>query len=697
MLARQGEFQKAITPVLGTVPAEAFYNYSLADYQARTPIGVEIPRVSLLFFYQDITTGKLALIVIHNAPDAGPGGRVRMRIEGLPPSATLTLKDDPNDEYRFDPPKGEFSWRWASKHTDGLVINDLEGSFTLTVTLEQTVGIQQWKLLTINDPAIGVERVPLPRLGDPLVLVVGEREEAPPPSPPPAAGEVRAAFVVSPDPVRIGVPALFDARPSRVFPGEIVRYEWDFDGDGTVDLVTPDPTATYVYEVPGTFPVTLRVVDDAGRTDSVTRPLTVIADRATVRRTISTPEARPGDVFRVTVEIRLEASSNGLGLEERLPLGWTIEPVRLDGAIFKPLPGRGQWLFPTRLKRGTTKTIVYDVRVPAASEISGPLPRRFRIEGDLTSVSPEYRLAVQGETEIAVVTCLSLVVAVAHWDPETGRVDLRGDEQITREELNRALRAWRLDRALPGTCDARLDAETLPEVLARALLGVPADEPLPPPIVDPRLVPFSITRSIATPLPQRRLFPTAERGDTFQVRLTLVALQDLPGVYIQERLPEGWTARPVTPVSPGVLFKPATKEWVVAKLLRAGETFVLTYEVALPDRAAESPGRYALTGTAESGSMAFLYEISGDRSVEVLTCLPVLWAVAYLNPETGRIDLSLDNRISREQANFAFRLWLEDEEVPGTCGEKLSVRVLQQAISHMVTGTPVEAPDSGGS
>ena len=287
-----------------------------------------------------------------------------------------------------------------------------------------------------------------------------------------------------------------------------------------------------------------------------------------------------------------------------------------------------------------------------------------------------------------MVSCLSPAVAVAHWDPETGFVDLRGGEEITPEQLARALRAWREDEPIPATCDTRLDPETLPAVLTHALLGIPVDRPLPEPIADPMLAPFAVTRAIETPLPKGRLFPTAERGNAFRVRLTIAALQDLPGVRIQELLPEGWRVRATVPA--GVLYKPATNEWLIPELIRAGETRTLAYEVILPDRAAEAPGRYPLQGAAESGLMTFLYEIRGDRAVEVLQCLPVLLAIAHLDPETGRIDLTLDNRITREQANAAFLLWLEDKEVPGTCGQKLSIRMLQQAISLMVTGQPVE-------
>jgi hypothetical protein len=61
--------------------------------------------------------------------------------------------------------------------------------------------------------------------------------------------------------------------------GDIVLYEWDFDGDGTYDFsrLTPE-SAAHTYQAPGTFNATLRVTDDEADTDSCTVAITVNSD-----------------------------------------------------------------------------------------------------------------------------------------------------------------------------------------------------------------------------------------------------------------------------------------------------------------------------------------------------------------------------------------------------------------------------------
>ena len=44
--------------------------------------------------------------------------------------------------------------------------------------------------------------------------------------------------------------------------GKIVWYDWDFNGDGESDLRTYDGTARHVFAVPGSFPVSVTVLDD---------------------------------------------------------------------------------------------------------------------------------------------------------------------------------------------------------------------------------------------------------------------------------------------------------------------------------------------------------------------------------------------------------------------------------------------------
>ncbi|HYI11820.1 MAG TPA: PKD domain-containing protein [Thermoanaerobaculia bacterium] len=46
--------------------------------------------------------------------------------------------------------------------------------------------------------------------------------------------------------------------------GTITKYEWDFNGDGTYDYAAPTAAASYTYESPGTFTVSLRITNSAG-------------------------------------------------------------------------------------------------------------------------------------------------------------------------------------------------------------------------------------------------------------------------------------------------------------------------------------------------------------------------------------------------------------------------------------------------
>ncbi|RLF50265.1 MAG: hypothetical protein DRN19_04820, partial [Thermoplasmata archaeon] len=98
--------------------------------------------------------------------------------------------------------------------------------------------------------------------------------------PPQAAFEFRpfveegAKIAVRP---RVRGPILFDASKSTDPDGRIVKYEWDWDGDGTFDETGTSPTTTHTFQSCGTFRVTLRVTDDDGLTDQVAKEVKVEA------------------------------------------------------------------------------------------------------------------------------------------------------------------------------------------------------------------------------------------------------------------------------------------------------------------------------------------------------------------------------------------------------------------------------------
>ena len=58
---------------------------------------------------------------------------------------------------------------------------------------------------------------------------------------------------------------------------EIASYEWDFDGDDTVDETTNDSTVSHAYPTPGNRTVTVRVVDGDGNADTASAPISIEA------------------------------------------------------------------------------------------------------------------------------------------------------------------------------------------------------------------------------------------------------------------------------------------------------------------------------------------------------------------------------------------------------------------------------------
>lgn len=67
----------------------------------------------------------------------------------------------------------------------------------------------------------------------------------------------------------------FDASYSTPDGGVIVSYEWDF-GDGTLNVIEPDPITTHHYTSAGNYTVTLNVTDSEDRWDTESKIITVI-------------------------------------------------------------------------------------------------------------------------------------------------------------------------------------------------------------------------------------------------------------------------------------------------------------------------------------------------------------------------------------------------------------------------------------
>lgn len=692
VLVNQGtDFQWTIFPVERSSSAEQFYNYSAIDYQSRTFL--EVPRQSSLLFYRDLTTQKLALVIIHNAPNAGPGGQASLDFQGIPSGAQVTLKDDPNDAYSFNPPAAHFDWTWTTGHTDGVVINDLPDSGTITITPSFSSGISRWYLLTQKTSTSPVERVPLVSMGAPIIIQIGKTAENYSPlkgGQPPVVtpGAITAEFDCNSFGTLYAlVPSRFDASHSQA---TTPKYEWDFDGDGKYDVSSDSPITIYAFPHSGSYNVALLVTDSTGRTSTKTCALDVLENQSTAVRSISTPEVKPDSIFRVTLDIKVQVASNGLGVEEFLPKGWTPEPVMNDGGVFKYSPdsGQTQWVFPTLLKTGETRRIIYDVRVPSADKLQPPsLPATFMITGHIESVSPAYDLPTLGEDHVQAVSCLSMPVIFSHIDPVTDEVDLRGSEIISQEQAARAITFWQSEDPVPCACNNSITTPELDHVIRHYLLKLPVDQALPEPTSDQNFQAESVTRTIITPLPSMQVYvgSEAEGGNVFQVELKVTALKDLTGLIVTEKFYEGWKVQPLS--LNGAVYKTKTREFYFPMLIPAGKSQKIVYQVTVPT---DGPtGAMFLMGSSDSWLTTFVSPIKGDNHVVLTQCLSLPLAFAKIDTGTRKINLKLDNLITREQESLAFQYWLEDDPVPGTCGQKLDLETLKHITAYMVTQMPV--------
>lgn len=208
----------------------------------------------------------------------------------------------------------------------------------------------------------------------------------------------RADFRFSPQNPDTNTLVTFDASSSKDPDGSIVKYEWDFNGDGRFDEVKTVPTTTRLFERAGEWRVNLRVTDNRGATGSISKIVKVTEAPVTVRRSLALPPSgsvAPGQTVRVIIILRINQTINGLGLDEDPPKGWTVKEVQNAGAILKK--SELQWLWTQRFFPGQVVAIIYDLMVPPNTPANA-----FSLKGLLTSFSPRLAVSVVGDSEIRV-------------------------------------------------------------------------------------------------------------------------------------------------------------------------------------------------------------------------------------------------------------------------------------------------------
>jgi PKD repeat protein len=122
-----------------------------------------------------------------------------------------------------------------------------------------------------------------------------------------ATSEPTAAFSYSPSTPNPDDEITLDAS-SSTDNGSITEYEWDTDGDGNYGELfggaKSGQTTTISFDSAGTYTIGLRVTDDQGNTDTITKTITVENPAPTAEFTYSPSDPNPDDT------ITLDASSS---------------------------------------------------------------------------------------------------------------------------------------------------------------------------------------------------------------------------------------------------------------------------------------------------------------------------------------------------------------------------------------------------
>jgi uncharacterized delta-60 repeat protein len=82
--------------------------------------------------------------------------------------------------------------------------------------------------------------------------------------------------------------------------GSVVRYEWDFDGDGTIDRITTGNTASFTYGTAGSYTAKVTAVDDEGVGTQAGTPVTITPTADQLARA-----AAPAGLKKVGVKVKV--------------------------------------------------------------------------------------------------------------------------------------------------------------------------------------------------------------------------------------------------------------------------------------------------------------------------------------------------------------------------------------------------------
>jgi hypothetical protein len=136
----------SIQPLEGDDDVATFYDYG-TPFRASANTGLEISNRTLVALYRD-ADGTLSLVVIHDRPRDGSGGKFRLELSGLT-QGELAVQDDPLQRRdKYADLNGAYRWAWNPCCTDGLAIENVGDDVCVTIEPTLISGIDGIDILT---------------------------------------------------------------------------------------------------------------------------------------------------------------------------------------------------------------------------------------------------------------------------------------------------------------------------------------------------------------------------------------------------------------------------------------------------------------------------------------------------------------------------------------------------------------------
>jgi PKD repeat protein len=285
----QGTTCEVVTPVEDqTQNVSSFYDYRnpypsitgnpySGTYSSFGTTEYQTSRESSLFFYSG--SDGTSLVLVHGElGDETGGSTATFDFQRLPANGGWVIRDDeypfPDDDWTVEETSTVVDWKWGPNRTDGGAyrgVSNLDGPIVINPGFNEEAahwgdwgysGSPEYRMLgwTIRDAdgtAYELDR-------DRRIFIHNGPCVSTPPS----------ASVSGPNTTTPGETVTLDASDTTD-DEEIGGYEWDFDGDGTVDEITTSPVVEHAFSSGGNQTASVTAFDTYGNGDTATLDISV--------------------------------------------------------------------------------------------------------------------------------------------------------------------------------------------------------------------------------------------------------------------------------------------------------------------------------------------------------------------------------------------------------------------------------------